>query len=227
MGKYKVKIEQNLEKLWTRCDEIDVEEAAPIVAKLKDVLFDRKEFVALAAPQIRKKKRIFGIKFANGDIRAFINPMITKTEGLHFSRENSPSIPDKEFIVPRYDRIIAIYQTPTGAIEENIFEGAVAEVFQQMVQLLDGITLADLGLEIIPEWDEATDEEKTAVLNAYLEGLQKLGKQLDEEIKADETLSKTKGAIDFMTAVATGKVTLDTEEKVESDGEKVESEPNA
>ena len=167
MGKYKVKIEQNLEKLWTRCDEIDVEEAAPIVAKLKDVLFDRKEFVALAAPQIRKKKRIFGIKFANGDIRAFINPMITKTEGLHFSRENSPSIPDKEFIVPRYDRIIAIYQTPTGAIEENIFEGAVAEVFQQMVQLLDGITLADLGLEIIPEWDEATDEEKTAVLNAY------------------------------------------------------------
>ena len=227
MGKYKVKIEQNLEKLWTRCDEIDVEEAAPIVAKLKDVLFDRKEFVALAAPQIRKKKRIFGIKFANGDIRAFINPMITKTEGLHFSRENSPSIPDKEFIVPRYDRIIAIYQTPTGAIEENIFEGAVAEVFQQMVQLLDGITLADLGLEIIPEWDEATDEEKTAVLNAYLEGLQTLGKQLDEEIKADETLSKTKGAIDFMTAVATGKVTLDTEQKVESDGEQVESEPNA
>lgn len=227
MGKYKVKIEQNLEKLWTRCDEIDVEEAAPIVAKLKDVLFDRKEFVALAAPQIRKKKRIFGIKFANGDIRAFINPMITKTEGLHFSRENSPSIPDKEFIVPRYDRIIAIYQTPTGAIEENIFEGAVAEVFQQMVQLLDGITLADLGLEIIPEWDNATEEEKTEVLNAYLEGLQTLGKQLDEEIQADETLSKTKGAIDFMTAVATGKVTLDTEEKVESDGEKVESEPNA
>lgn len=224
MGKYKVKIEQNLEKLWIRCDEVGIEEAAPIVAKLKDVLFDRKEFVALAAPQIRKKKRIFGIKFANGDIRAFINPMITKTEGLHFSRENSPSIPDKEFIVPRYDRIIAIYQTPTGAIEENIFEGTVAEVFQQMVQLLDGITLADLGLEIISEWDNATEEEKTEVLNAYLEGLQKLGKQLDEEIQADETLSKTKGAIDFMTAVATGKVTL---EKVESDGEKVESETNA
>lgn len=209
MAKYKLKIEEDLSKLWNRSEEVTIEDAQDVVQKLKRALFEREEAVALAAPQLRKKVRIFCIKFSNGDIRAFINPMITKTEGLHFSRENCLSIPGKEYIVPRNDRIIAIYQTPTGQVEENIFEGVVGEVFQQMVQMLDGVLISDLGLEVFPEFDGASEEEKNAVLEAYLSSLTNLSKEINEDISNDKLLSETRDAIDFMTAVATGKVELE------------------
>lgn len=209
MAKYKLKIEEDLSKLWNRSEEVTIEDAQDVVQKLKRALFEREEAVALAAPQLRKKVRIFCIKFSNGDIRAFINPMITKTEGLHFSRENCLSIPGKDYIVPRNDRIIAIYQTPTGQVEENIFEGVVGEVFQQMVQMLDGVLISDLGLEVFPEFDGASEEEKNAVLEAYLSSLTKLSDEINEDISNDKLLSETRDAIDFMTAVATGKVELE------------------
>lgn len=209
MAKYKLKIEEDLSKLWNRSEEVTIEDAQDVVQKLKRALFEREEAVALAAPQLRKKVRIFCIKFSNGDIRAFINPMITKTEGLHFSRENCLSIPGKDYIVPRNDRIIAIYQTPTGQVEENIFEGVVGEVFQQMVQMLDGVLISDLGLEVFPEFDDASEEEKNAVLEAYLSSLTNLSKEINEDISNDKLLSETRDAIDFMTAVATGKVELE------------------
>ena len=215
MAKYKLKIEEDLSKLWNRSEEIAVEESEEIVQKLKRALFERDDVVALAAPQLRKRNRIFCIKFSNGDIRAFINPMVTKTEGLHFSREMCPSIPGKEYIVPRHDRIIAIYQTPTGQIEQNIFEGVVGEVFQQMIQLLDGVLISDIGLEVFPEFDNASDDEKNEVLVAYLESLSNLGKSINEEIENDTLLKETNDAIKFMAAVATGDVQLEVAEEPE------------
>lgn len=213
MHKYVLKIEDNKDKLSERVDEIDIITNYPqvksIVKNLKDTMYHNPNVVALAAPQIGSKERIFCIRFANGDIRAFINPMIIKREGMHLSRESSASIKDKEFIVPRNDIIHAAYQIPTGASEVNKFEGAPGEVFQQMVDLLDGVTIDDFGLEVIEGFDEASEEERVEVINAYLEALKSKEEFIKKDIESNEELKKRNDAIEFMTKVALGDVKLE------------------
>jgi len=202
-------------KLNVRADETileDEEKLTKDIEAIKNVLYNNKELVSLSAPQIGINSRMFCIKFANGDIRTFINPMIIHTEGGHLSRETCASIPDKEFIVVRSNKIEATYQTPMGVVETNMFEGAPCEVFQQMVHLLDGVLIDDIGLELIEGWDESTDSEREEVINMYLDSLKSRSEELHNEISSTPALKELDDAIEFMTGVATGKVKLEDEE---------------
>ena len=219
MSKYVIKIITDLEKLQERADEInlvkDLKVAKHIVKELKETLKANKDLVALAAPQIGYNARIFCIKFADNKIQEFINPMISKTEGLHLTREACPSVTAKEFIVPRYDRIIAIYQELPMKNQSNKFEGPAAEVFQQMVNIIDGILINDFGLEVLPEFDSATKEEQDEVINWYIDQLKNTNENLQKEIEDNEELKQFKDATDFMTKVALGEITLEPMKKEE------------
>lgn len=219
------RIVKDLNKLNDRVDEAILSDETTLnknIQDLKDALYGHKNLVCLSAPQIGVKSRIFCIKFSDGDIRTFINPMITHREGLHLSRESSPSIPDKEFIIPRNDEIQATYQTPVGKIESNLFQGVVAEVFQQMIQSLDGIMLCDYGLEVVEGWDESTQEERDQVIDMYMNSLKEKGLALNEEIQNTPDLKKVSDAIDFMTSVAEGKTILEhtkTNEEIQKENQ--------
>ena len=210
MSNYVLKIIDDVDSLSGRCDEISVyaeeKRVTKIVNDLKDTLYNNPNLVALSAPQLGYKERIFCIKFANKELKAFVNPMITKAEGIHLCRESNPSLPGKEYIMPRNNKIIVTFQTPTGKIEENIFEGVVAEVIQQQVNMLDGILLSDFGLEVLPEFDKASKEEQDEVINWWLDNLKTQNEELNKEIDSSEDLSKVKKAIEFMTKVASGEV---------------------
>lgn len=232
MADYVLAITRDLEKLMKRSDEVAVVggdlQIRPDIAKtikdLKDTILASKTLVSLAAPQLGKFERIFCVRFANGDIRAFINPMISKTEGLHLVREISPSLPDRAFIVPRHNRIIAMYQTPSGKPEESVFEGVVAEIFQHMVQILDGVLISDIGLEVFADFDNASEEEKSQVLDAYFKELKTREEFMNKEIEENEDLKKTRDAIKFLEGVATGKITMEKQDELVIPEEK---EPNA
>ena len=232
MADYVLAITRDLEKLMKRSDEVAVVggdlQIRPDIAKtikdLKDTILASKTLVSLAAPQLGKFERIFCVRFANGDIRAFINPMISKTEGLHLVREISPSLPDRAFIVPRHNRIIAMYQTPSGKPEESVFEGVVAEIFQHMVQILDGVLISDIGLEVFADFDNASEEEKSQVLDAYFKELKTREESMNKEIEENEDLKKTRDAIKFLEGVATGKITMEKQDELVIPEEK---EPNA
>jgi peptide deformylase len=222
MPDYVIAVSRDLDKLMQRSDEVLVvgtglqirPEVSSTIKNLKDTILASKTLVALAAPQIGKFDRIFCIRFANGDIRAFINPMISKTDGLHMVREISPSLPDRAFIVPRHNRIIAMYQTPTGKPEESVFEGVVAEIFQHMVQILDGVLISDIGLEVFEDFDNASEEEKNEVLTAYFNELKSREEKMDKEIEENEDLKKTRDAIRFLKGVATGEITVEKQEEL-------------
>jgi peptide deformylase len=222
MPDYVIAVSRDLDKLMQRSDEVLVvgtglqirPEVSSTIKNLKDTILASKTLVALAAPQIGKFDRIFCIRFANGDIRAFINPMISKTDGLHMVREISPSLPDRAFIVPRHNRIIAMYQTPTGKPEESVFEGVVAEIFQHMVQILDGVLISDIGLEVFEDFDNASEEEKNEVLTAYFNELKSREEKMNQEIEENEDLKKTRDAIRFLKGVATGEITVEKQEEL-------------
>ena len=90
-----------------------------------------------------------------------------------------------------------------------------------MTEMLDGILLSDLGLEIIKDFDKATDEEKTQVIQMYLESLKKRNSLLQEEINSDSTLKQIQDTINFNTGLLTGAI-----KPIDENGNVVEYEVN-
>jgi peptide deformylase len=211
----------DVEKLSVRADEIDVrkenKELRDIAVKLKNAVREH-NLLSLAAPQIGIEKRVFVINF-NGDIRTFVNPMITSVKGFELSRETCSSIPGKSFIRPRHNDIRVMYQTPLGKIESKQLMGAAAKVFQHCLDHLDGLLLSDIGLEVDEMFDNATEEERAEVLNMYLDSLDIKQKEIDKEIQEDEELKQIAEGIDFIEKVQKGEVQIErvpmTEKQIE------------
>jgi peptide deformylase len=201
----------DIEKLSIRTDEVDVrkenKEVRDITVALKNAVREH-NLTSLSANQIGFDKRIFVINF-NGDLRTFINPVITQVRGFELSRETCSSIPDKTFIRPRHNDIMVMYQTPLGKIESKQFMGAAAKVFQHEMDHLDGLLLSDIGLEIDELFDKATEEERMEVINMYLDSLDIKQKEIDKEIQEDEDLKKISDGIDFMTKVQKREVQIE------------------
>lgn len=214
--KYKKDIITDIDSISERSDEInvkkDIKKVRKIVKELKDTLLSNPELSSLSAPQIGHDVRMFAINF-QGDVRVFINPVITRTKGFTVSREKDASIPGKEFIMPRNEELICMYQTPTGKPEANRFKGVASYLFQQEVDHLNGVFASDYGLEVLEGFDQASDEEKNQIIQLYIDSLSNEKKLLEEEIKSDKDLAQIAGAIDFMEKVGSGEVTLATAEE--------------
>lgn len=201
----------DLNQLSERADEIDVRkennEMREIILDLKQTLREHKNGVGLAAPQIGYNKRIFVVNF-NGDIRSFINPVITQAKGLTINREGCLSLPGKEYLRPRNTEITVIYQTPLGKTESRKIFGMAAFVFQHELDHLDGITLADIGLQLDDNFDKASDEEKNELIKAYMDSLDIKQKDAEKEIEENPQLKQQADAIKFMEALQKGEVEL-------------------
>ncbi len=230
MRKYISKIITDYEKLSDRALEINVFENQAqindIIHSIRDVLDTNKCIRGLAAPQLGYNIRLFCIRFKDG-IRTFINPMITKSEKFDIlNRENDPSIKDMEFLVPRSSKIRVNFQNPIGVPQETIFEGEQAFIFQHLTQLLDGCLISDIGLPVGEVFDEMSEEDKNQLMQEFLESFDQKREEIEKEIDSDETSKKTKQAIEFMTAVATGEVTLEhSTDTPKEETSKVEEKP--
>ena len=200
----------DIDEISGRSEEIDIRTEAKLMREtiliMKDAIRE-KNLKGLSAPQIGVFKRIIVLNF-NGDMRSFINPILTEQEGFDLVRETCSSIPGKTFIRPRSTTVTAMYQTPLGKIESRKFVGLAATVFQHELDHLDGLPLSEIGLEIDEEFDKASEDEKAELIKAYLESLDIKEKEVKKEIEEDETLKKTMDAIDFLEKVQKGEVKL-------------------
>lgn len=185
-----------------------------IIANIKRTM-RKNNLVSLSAPAIGYNKRIFCIDFSDKEIKTFINPLVTNLEGIELTREICSSIPGKEFIRPRNSVIDLIYQTPLGQIKSRQFKGVAAHVIQHEIDHLEGITLADIGLEIEEDFDTASEEEKFEIINMYLDSLDLTKEELTKDIESDETLKKIYNAENFIEKVAQGKITFVPDAKEE------------
>lgn len=204
-------IENHENEISTRAIEIDVRTEGNLQREITSALkktIEKNNLTALSAPAIGYNKRIFCIKFKE-EIKTFINPLISNSKGIQLSREKCTSIPGREFIVPRNNDITVIYQRPMGQVESRQLVGLSAFIFQHEMQHLDGLLLSDFALEIDDDWDNASEQEREEVINAYLESLDLKEKELSKEINEDKELKQVSDAIDFMTSVYKGETKLD------------------
>lgn len=88
--------------------------------------------------------------------------------------------------------------------------GLAADVFQHEINHLDGVILDDIGLEIDDDFLNATDEEKQAIIDMYLDSLDLKQKALEKEIQETPELKQMDDAIKFIDSVAKGETKLET-----------------
>ena len=190
--------------------------AQEIVIALKTTMREN-NLQYLSAPQIGYKKRIFCLRFGDNDYRTFINPAVENNVGITMVRETCASIPDKEYIMPRFTKVKFYYTTPMGKFEGATLVGRAAQVFQHAMDHLNGILVSDIGLEIDELFDQATDEEREEVIKMYAESLDLRLKELNKEIEANKDLKDLNDAIDFMASVKDGTTVLEPVNTKETD----------
>lgn len=197
------------EVLHSRATETDTvsnnAEVRETILKMKEAVRENK-LVGLTAPQVGVDMRIVVLNF-DGDVRTFINPVVSNRKGIELSREVC-EIDGKEYIVPRNNDIDIYYTTPLGQIEHRQLLGMAAKVMLHQLDILDGISASDFGLEVMEGFDEASDEDKDKIIKMYLDSLDLLGKQVEEELKNDEDAQQIKNAVNFITKVRKGEVQI-------------------
>lgn len=220
--KHVMQIETDYEKLSERCMEVDTtkknSDIQDIVIKLKNTIRANEDMVGLSANQIGFDKRVMCLNF-NGEIRTFVNPIITNAGPLELVQETCHSEPDKTFIRLRHNRVEITYQTPLAKIETVELFGMAARVAQHHIDHLDGLLLSDIGLEIEEDFMNATEEEKQEVISMYLDSLDLALKDINVSIENDEEAKKMSDAVKFMDSVRKGETIVEqvplTDEEIE------------
>lgn len=209
-----IQIVKDINKFQDRVDEITGEVSytfvTNVISRLKRGLYQDKDYVALCAPQIGENLRLFVVKTAGHDsdkFKVFLNPMIISSEGLHMSMETNASLPGKKFIIPRKDKIHLAYQTPEGRASSETYTGPYAEVLQQMIEMLDGITLEDYGLELDESFEKASQKKKQEIIETYLEVLKLDSAGYQKEIEDTPSLKLLNDTINFMIGMLEGNIT--------------------
>lgn len=221
-----LEIVTDLEKFTERADEISLDEdrklAFRIAGELKRAVLDN-GLQALSAPQLGYPYRLLCIRFqtksSTPDVRVYINPIISHTKGFTLVRQKDVSLPGRGFIHPRSTEINMMYQTLEGGSFISTFTGAVAFQLQQEVDLLDGMTLETIGLEVDELFDTASEEEKNELLEAYLKAVDEYKSKLEAEIKENPDLSAINNAAKFMSQVESGEIRIEKNLKIEGSTE--------
>lgn len=193
-----------------------IEEGKEILAQLTSVFEQNPNVIALAAPQIGINKRIFGIRF-NETLKFFINPIITKKSGLVIAPEIFLSAPGKEYFIGRPKEVTVIYTNQDFAYEDNKLLDGAARIFDQMIQLLDGVLPSDLGLESDTELDgslaNASEEELAEYCEIWKQYVKIKLSKLEEEINSNEISKNVYQELRLSEMVINGKVAVYEEEK--------------
>lgn len=188
-----------------------------IIANIKKTM-KKNNLVSLSAPGIGYNKRVFCVDFSDNEIKTFINPVITNKTEMKLAREICSSLPGEEYLLPRHYEVDIIYETPSGKIKTNRFKDVAAYVMQHEVDHLEGVTIKDIGLELDPDFDDATDEERQEIISMYLDSLVKRQSLLDEEINSDSELKTVSDRLRFSEMLAKGEITFENIDELTKTG---------
>ncbi len=184
------------------------DEGRKIIKDLKEIMEADKSILAISAPQIGIKKRIFGIRFEN-EIKIFINPIITKKADMAIGIETCASMPGKEILVARPESVTVIYTNEDFKYEDNKLTGYAARVFDQQENLLNGVAPSELGLVSDVKEDgsftDLTEDDRKEVIEIYRKYITAKTEALARAVKEDESLEKHYKQMRFAEDVINGR----------------------
>lgn len=172
------RIVTDIKKLSIPCEPLEFlteqgvmkEEGQEIIAAIKEAMEKKPDLIALAAPQIGIKKRIFCIRF-NDVIKTFINPVIKKVSTESIIRiETCASLPNTDIVICRPKEIEIVYYTDEFKYEDNKLLDAAAAIFEQQYQLLEGIVPGQSLKILAPEHTLTVDDINNIIASSHSGG---------------------------------------------------------
>ncbi len=123
---------------------------AILLKDMADTMY-RAEGVGLAAPQVGVLRRVVVIDVGDGLVE-MINPVITGREGEQCGREGCLSLPGRQAVVTRPEKVRVIFQDRRGQYQELEAEGLFARAVCHELDHLDGTLYIDvMDRELTPE----------------------------------------------------------------------------
>ena len=185
------------------------EEGLEIINKIKAVMENDQNLIALSAPQIGINRRIFCLRFSD-QIKTFINPIITKKKGLNIIVETCASMPGKEIVIGRPEEITVVYYNDEFKYEDNKLLGIAASLFDQQAQILDGVLPSELGLVSDIEADGKIDDADLLDIIPFYKDTFLPNKLacLEKAIEADDEFAKGFKQLKFTENVINGRIAV-------------------
>lgn len=180
-----------------------------LLQDLTDTLKSATDRLYICANEIGVPVRAFCLRVGE-EIKEFFNPIFQKKENIKLIRELDPS-DGKEYIIPRPTEAAVCYLTKDGKERALRFDENSAPVIGQAMDCLDGLHDKDYGLEIIPEFNQATEEEQLEVVKEYVNSLTKFSEDLSNDLKTDEELSPYWTSFKFNMAKARGEIEVENQ----------------
>jgi len=134
-----------LRQVASEVDEFD-EDLARLAEEMIEVMHDS-DGIGLAAPQVGISKRILVMDISPIDEEAepmvFVNPVIMEARGECTLEEGCLSVPEVRENISRPDEILLRYQTVSGDINSENFNGWMSRVLQHEIDHLNGVLFVD------------------------------------------------------------------------------------
>lgn len=197
-----------------RSEEFDIKDSerlSTLITDLVDTLKAHPERLYLCGKEIGFKERIISIRMSEDDnIITMINPAIKQAGKMIIFREKD-LLNHMEYFIPRFSELTLTFQVGDnkltyGNVKSYKFSEGASIILCQAFDLLNGLFTSDYGLEVIPEFDEAPEEEQEEVLEEYIKSLKDYYAKLDAELLSSDEYSNTWEQSKFISAVNTGQI---------------------